>query len=161
MSDHAVADDGSPRSSAAIAELAVAAVSGAVFAVGLALSGMTRPTKVLAFLDVASGAWDPSLALVMAGAVTVYAIVWRLVRGRAAPLLATKWSLPTHKDIDGRLVAGAAIFGIGWGLGGFCPGPALVSLVSGGAGVVTFALAMVLAMAITSRLTERGNATER
>jgi uncharacterized protein len=101
--------------------------AGLMFALGLTLSGMTQPAKVLGFLDVA-GKWDPSLGLVMAGAVTVYAIVGRGLRAGRAPWLGGLTPAPPSRRIDGWLVAGAAIFGVGWGLGGFCPGPAVVSL---------------------------------
>jgi uncharacterized membrane protein YedE/YeeE len=116
--------------------------SGVLFAVGLAVSGMTHPSKVLAFLDVA-GDWDPSLALVIAGGVIVNAVFFRLALRRGAPLLASAFSLPVKRAVDGRLVLGAALFGVGWGIGGFCPGPAVVSLVTGGAPVVAFVAAMV------------------
>jgi uncharacterized membrane protein YedE/YeeE len=105
--------------------------SGVLFAVGLAVSGMTRPSKIAGFLDVA-GAWDPSLAFVMVGAIAVHFVALRLVRRRAAPLFDETFHLPTRKDVDLRLVLGAAVFGIGWGLAGFCPGPALVAAGAGG-----------------------------
>lgn len=107
--------------------VALGAASGAQFGVGLALSGMVRPAKVLGFLDVA-GAWDASLAFVMVGAIAVYAVAYRLIARRGRPLFDEKLHVPTPKRIDALLVVGAAVFGIGWGLGGFCPGPALVSL---------------------------------
>jgi uncharacterized membrane protein YedE/YeeE len=119
--------------------------TGLLFAVGLALSGMTLPSKVVGFFDFSEGltSWDPSLAFVMGGGMLVYLPVWRLVKGRARPLFDERWRLPTRKDIDGRLVLGAALFGIGWGLGGFCPGPALTSLATGATEVVTFVAAML------------------
>jgi uncharacterized membrane protein YedE/YeeE len=100
---------------------------GIVFAVGLGLSGMTNPLRVLGLLDV-FGAWDPSLALVMAGAVTTYFVVSRIVCRQSKPLISTSFDLPKERAITLSLVAGAAICGAGWGLGGFCPGPAIVSL---------------------------------
>jgi uncharacterized membrane protein YedE/YeeE len=100
---------------------------GIVFAVGLGLSGMTNPLKVLGFLDV-FGAWDPSLAFVMGGAVTTYFVVSRIVFRQSKPLISTSFDLPKERAITGSLVVGAAIFGVGWGLEGFCPGPAIVSL---------------------------------
>jgi uncharacterized membrane protein YedE/YeeE len=115
--------------------------AGALFAVGLAVSGMTKPSKVVGFLDV-GGAWDASLAFVMLGAIAVHFVAYRLIRRRRAPLLDSRFHLPTRKDIDLRLVLGAALFGIGWGLGGFCPGPALVTAAGGGQGALVFALAM-------------------
>ena len=110
---------------------------GLLFGVGLVVSGMSDPAKVLNFLDF-FGNWDPSLAFVMGGAVLVAAVGYRLVTQRQRPVLAESFSLPTRKDIDSRLVVGAAIFGIGWGLGGFCPGPALTSLGLGSSGVLVF-----------------------
>ena len=123
----------------------VSLVAGLVFGIGLVLSGMTRPDKVIGFLDV-TGAWDPSLAFVMGGGVLVYAIAWQVVRRWRTPLVAPVFALPTRRDIDGRLVAGAALFGLGWGIGGYCPGPALVSLPSGQPSVIVFVVAMVLGM---------------
>jgi len=117
-------------------------VSGLIFALGLGISGMTQPAKVTAFLDF-FGNWDPSLACVMIGAITVHAFLYRLIRHRSAPLFAATFSVPTRPDIDPRLVGGAALFGIGWGLGGFCPGPAVTSLASGHESVVLFVAAMV------------------
>jgi uncharacterized protein len=129
--------------------LIVAFVSGLVFALGLALAGMTDPMKVIGFLDVA-GAWDPSLAFVMGGAVLVYALLSRLITRRDAPLLDARFFLPTGRDIDARLVAGAALFGVGWGLGGYCPGPALVSTMSFGTSALVFTAAMLTGMALFS-----------
>jgi hypothetical protein len=105
----------------------VAFVAGIVFALGLGLGGMTRPDKVLAFLDV-TGAWDPSLAFVMAGAVTTSAVLHRVIVRRVRPVLESTFAIPTRTDVDARLVGGAVLFGIGWGLVGFCPGPAIVGL---------------------------------
>lgn len=116
-------------------------VSGIVFALGLGISGMTRPIKVIGFLDFL-GNWDPSLALVMIGAICVYFVAYRWSRKMAAPVLAAEFSVPTRNDLDRRLIAGAAIFGAGWGLGGFCPGPAITSLASGAAPVMVFVAAM-------------------
>jgi uncharacterized membrane protein YedE/YeeE len=106
-------------------------LSGIVFAAGLVLGGMTQPSKVVGFLDF-TGAWDPSLAFVMGAALVTHALLRRLAVARPRPLLAESFSLSSLTDIDARLVAGAALFGVGWGLGGFCPGPALVAI---GAGV--------------------------
>ena len=107
-----------------------ALLAAVLFGVGLVLSGMTSPAKVLGFLDV-FGAWDPSLALVMVGAIGVHAVFYRFVRRRTAPLFATRFSVPERKDLDAPLVVGAALFGIGWGLSGICPGPGLVVLAGG------------------------------
>lgn len=120
-------------------------VSGIVFALGLGISGMTRPVKVIAFLDFA-GSWDPSLAFVMIGAICVYFVAYRWSRKMASPVLAAEFSVPTRSDLDGRLIIGAAIFGAGWGLGGFCPGPAITSLASGATPVMVFVAAMTIGM---------------
>ena len=101
--------------------------AGFLFAIGLALSGMTQPSKVIGFLDV-TGAWDPSLIFVMGGAVGLNLITFRLILKRPKPLLEERFDLPWRKKIDVPLVLGAALFGAGWGLSGYCPGPALVSL---------------------------------
>ena len=120
-------------------------VSGLLFALGLGISGMTQPAKVTAFLDF-FGNWDPSLACVMIGAITVHAVLYRLIRRRSSPLCTATFAVPTRTDIDPRLVEGAALFGIGWGLGGFCPGPAVTSLASGHESVVLFVAAMLAGM---------------
>jgi uncharacterized membrane protein YedE/YeeE len=132
--------------------LAVAFACGVLFAIGLAISGMTHPTKVLAFLDFA-GAWDPSLALVMGSGVLVNVLLFRVAFRRGAPLLAPAFALPDKRAIDARLVGGAAVFGVGWGLGGFCPGPAIVSVVGGAAPVIVFVVAMLVGMALHDRVT--------
>lgn len=128
-----------------IARQAAGFAAGILFGVGLTISGMISPAKVLAFLDVA-GAWDPSLALVMAGALFATFIGYRLVLRRPAPLLAPSFSLPTGRAIDGRLIAGAAMFGAGWGLAGFCPGPAIAALVTGSLKAAAFVVAMAIGM---------------
>ena len=119
--------------------------SGLLFGLGLAVSGMTDPRKVLAFLDVA-GRWDPSLLLVMASAVAVTFAATRLVLRRGAPLLDARFHLPTRDDIDPPLLAGAVIFGIGWGLAGYCPGPALASLAAASTDAIAFVAAMAVGM---------------
>jgi uncharacterized membrane protein YedE/YeeE len=131
--------------------LAVAFACGALFALGLAISGMTHPSKVLAFLDF-TGAWDPSLAFVMGGGVLVNVLLFRVAFRRGTPLLARTFALPDSRDIDARLVGGAAVFGAGWGLGGFCPGPAVVSLAGGATPVIVFVVAMLLGMAVHDRV---------
>ena len=125
----------------------VAFLSGLIFATGLVLSGMTHPSKVLAFLDVA-GAWDPSLALVMAGAVAVSAVAFRVAARRTSPLLDARFDVPARGPITADLVSGAALFGVGWGLSGLCPGPAIVALASGNLDVVVFVAAMLLGTAL-------------
>ena len=121
--------------------------SGLLFALGLGLSGMTRPAKVLAFLDV-TGAWDPSLAFVMIGAIGVHLTASRLyILKRVSPLWAEAFALPAKGKIDRRLLAGAAIFGVGWGLGGMCPGPAITDLASFAWQPIAFVGAMLAGMA--------------
>jgi uncharacterized membrane protein YedE/YeeE len=120
---------------------------GLVFAIGLALGGMTQPSKVVGFLDF-TGAWDPSLAFVMGGALGVHALLGSFVRARPAPLYSATFSLPARSDIDTRLVAGSAIFGVGWGLGGFCPGPSLVALGGGMPAALVVVPAMVAGMLV-------------
>jgi len=122
-------------------------VSGLVFAIGLVVAGMTQPTKVIGFLDV-FGSWDPSLAFVMAGAIALYGPLYPIVIKRRIPLFSPKFVLPTRKDIDPRLVGGAAIFGIGWGLAGYCPGPGLASLAAGTPGALTFTSSLLGGMLI-------------
>lgn len=117
--------------------------SGLVFGLGLVVSGMADPAKVLNFLDLA-GSWDPSLAFVMAGAVVVTFVGYRLAFARKAPLLMESFDVPSAKDIDLRLVGGAAMFGIGWGIGGFCPGPALTALPLLAPGTLVFVPAMLI-----------------
>lgn len=112
--------------------LLVPGISGLVFGLGLVIGGMTRSDKVVAFLDV-TGDWDPSLAFVMGGAILVHFLAYRLVPRMKSPLDGGRWGIPTRRDIDTRLLAGAAVFGAGWGLAGYCPGPAIAALGTGGA----------------------------
>ena len=118
---------------------------GLIFGAGLLVSGMTQPEKVLGFLDI-FGAWDATLAFVMAGAVAVSAAGFALARRRGAPVLAARYHWPTRSDIDAPLAAGAVLFGIGWGLVGICPGPALVNLAGLSVPIVVFVAAMALGM---------------
>ena len=120
---------------------------GLLFGVGLIVSGMTDPSKVIGFLDLA-GAWDPSLAFVMGGAVLVAALGFRLAELRVVSVLGGMLQLPTRQDIEPRLILGSATFGIGWGLAGFCPGPAVVALGAGYDKAVIFVVAMLAGMAI-------------
>ena len=120
---------------------------GLIFGTGLLISGMVQPTKVLGFLDI-FGEWDPSLAVVMAAALAVAVPGFRLAGQRPAPLLARNYFWPTKTGIDRPLVLGAAMFGIGWGLVGLCPGPALESLATLSPGVIVFVIAMAAGMAI-------------
>jgi len=124
---------------------------GLLFGAGLALSDMTNPAKVQNFLDV-FGSWDPSLAFVMGGALAVSALGYQVARRRDAPWLAPRFQLPDPKDVDLPLLLGAGLFGVGWGLGGFCPGPALAGLLQGSAGVLVFVAAMLVGVALHRRV---------
>ena len=126
-------------------------VAGVLFGIGLSVSEMVDPAKVIAFLDLA-GNWDPSLAFVMGGAVLVSAIGYRFVLRRPGPLFGGRFELPTLTRIDQRLLTGAAVFGVGWGLAGFCPGPAVASLAFGIPESVVFVVAMLTGMALESQL---------
>ncbi len=125
----------------------VALPAGTLFGLGLAVSGMMNPAKVIGFLDFA-GAWDPTLAFVLGGALLVTVPAFRLILGRSRPILAEGFALPTRSALDARLLGGAALFGVGWGLSGFCPGPAVTALASGLAPVFAFVAAMVAGMAL-------------
>lgn len=124
-------------------------VSGLVFGFGLLISGMMSPTKVLGFLDIfgiGNGTWDPTLAVVMAAALAVSGVGFALIRPRAAPMFAAKSLWPTKTDIDRPLIAGAVLFGVGWGLVGLCPGPALENLATLSPQVIVFVIAMAVGM---------------
>jgi uncharacterized membrane protein YedE/YeeE len=125
----------------------VAFASGALFAAGLAISGMTHPSKVLGFLDF-GGDWDPSLAFVMAGAIAVHFVAMRWASGASAPLFADRFQIPPRRDVDASLVAGAAMFGVGWGLAGYCPGPAVTSVGALSPITLTFVASMLAGMLI-------------
>jgi uncharacterized membrane protein YedE/YeeE len=133
---------------------AVAFLLGLLFGVGLIVSGMTNPAKVLGFLDIA-GAWDPSLALVMAAAIAAAFVPFRLATARARSLLGDPMQLPTRRDLEPRLILGSAVFGIGWGLAGFCPGPAVVSIGAGLAAAGWFTAAMLAGMGLFALLEQR------
>ncbi len=120
---------------------------GVIFGLGLIVSEMVNPAKVLAFLDI-FGQWDPSLAFVMAGAVAVSALGYVIASHRGAPLFAPRLEISTRRDLDPRLIAGAALFGVGWGLAGLCPGPALTALAFGPWQVFAFVAAMITGMAL-------------
>jgi uncharacterized membrane protein YedE/YeeE len=122
-------------------------IAGLIFGIGLILSGMTDPGKVIGFLDLA-GAWDPSLALVMAGAIAVGFFAFRIARARGITLLGGPMKLPEGEVIDWRLLTGSAVFGVGWGLAGFCPGPAVVATGAGYWQALLFTLAMLAGMAV-------------
>lgn len=120
---------------------------GLVFGIGLILGGMTNPAKVIGFLDL-FGNWDPSLAFVMGGAISVGLVAFRVAGGRPTSLLGEPMRLPTRNDIDKRLITGSLVFGAGWGLAGFCPGPALVALGTGSLKAAIFAGSMLVGMAV-------------
>jgi uncharacterized protein len=130
---------------------------GVVFGAGLILGGMTQPAKVIGFLDF-TGNWDASLAMVMIGAIGVHAIAYRLTMKRAAPVLADAFVIPTRNDLELNLIAGAALFGIGWGLGGFCPGPALTSIASGQLAPPLFVVGMMAGMIAHGAMQRRARA---
>ncbi|MEK1850978.1 MAG: YeeE/YedE family protein [Phyllobacterium sp.] len=133
------------------AQLAVALVSGSVFGLGLSLSGMLNPQRVQGFLDV-FGAWDPSLAFVLGGAVAVAALGVRIMRISSHPAFEPSYHISTKKRIDAPLILGSAIFGVGWGLGGLCPGPAVALLSMGLIKPTAFVISMVVGMQVHDRL---------
>ena len=133
---------------------AIALAAGLIFAAGVTLGGMTDPRKVQGFLDVGgifAGRWDPSLAFVMGGALLVSVIAFATVNTHATPWATAKFELPTRRDIDAPLVIGAVLFGTGWGIAGFCPGPAFASLLTGGVDVLYFVAAMLAAMFVAKK----------
>lgn len=129
-------------------------LAGLVFGIGLIASGMANPAKVLGFLDL-FGRWDPSLGLVMGGAVAVASIAFFLARRRTVSLLGAAFKLPTARHLDRRLVIGSVLFGVGWGIAGFCPGPALVVLGMGEGKALVFVLAMLAGMGLFEVLERR------
>ncbi|AIZ32504.1 DUF6691 family protein [Pseudomonas parafulva] len=131
-----------------------ALLAGLIFGFGLLLAGMANPAKVLAFLDV-TGTWDPSLALVMAGAIVVAAIPLNWARKRTHSLLDVPIQLPSKRALDARLVGGSLLFGVGWGLAGLCPGPAVVLLATGRWQVLLFVTAMLIGMWVFAQLEKR------
>jgi hypothetical protein len=139
---------------------AVQFLSGLLFGAGLAISGMTSPENVRGFLDF-FGRWNPALAFVMGGAVLVHALTYRWVRSRATPIFETSFAIPTRKDIDRRLVWGAALFGVGWGIGGYCPGPAITSLVTFSRDSLLFVASMLGGMILFHKVSERLGASAR
>lgn len=132
-------------------KILLALLSGLLFGLGLSLGGMTRPAVVLGFLDI-FGQWDPRLAFVMAGAVITTAIGYRVVLRRSRPLLAEAFQLPTSRRADVRLVGGAAVFGIGWGIAGYCPGPALASLGATNPSLLVLVACMIAGWWLASRV---------
>jgi uncharacterized membrane protein YedE/YeeE len=129
-------------------------LAGLVFAIGLGISGMTQPSKVIGFLDFA-GDWDPSLAFVMVGAIGVHFVLMRVIKKRRAPIAADVFRIPTREDLSPALIGGSAMFGVGWGLGGYCPGPAIVSLASHSSNVLVFVAAMLAGIFIHRLLTPK------
>ena len=142
-------------------KIVFALLSGALFAVGLVVSGMTQPAKVIGFLNVGGifaperfGAWDASLAFVMGAALLVTLVAYTVTpRKGNKPWAAPRFELPTRQDLDRNLVLGAALFGMGWGLAGYCPGPALASLLYGGLDVIVFIAALAIGMWAAKRFT--------
>ena len=128
--------------------------SGFLFGMGLTVSGMTDPQRVRGFLDV-FGDWDPTLAFVMGGAVLVMAVAWRLQAGMDKPIFSDSFSLPDRTDLDPRLLTGAIVFGIGWGVAGLCPGPAVASLVLSPVHAIPFVAAMLAGMLLQKITMER------
>lgn len=133
-----------------------ATIAGFLFAIGLAMAGMTSPGNVIGFLDIL-GDWKPALAFVMVGAIGVHGIAYALLRRRDRPLCAEGFHLPTRRDLDARLVGGSALFGVGWGLGGFCPGPGVIAPWSGAPAGAVFLVAMLAGMWLVGAL-QRGGA---
>jgi len=129
-------------------------LAGLIFGLGLLLSGMANPDKVLSFLDLA-GAWDPSLALVMLGAIAVGVIAFTFIKGHSHSLLGEPLKLPAKSELDARLIIGSLGFGVGWGLAGFCPGPALVALGAGEAKAAVFVAAMLAGMGLFELIESR------
>ncbi len=132
-------------------------LSGLVFGLGLIVSGMANPAKVLGFLDLA-GAWDPSLALVMAGAIGVGVFAFRVAHNRMETMLGVELKLPKFTHIDKRLMLGSVIFGVGWGVGGFCPGPGIVAMGAGESKALIFVVSMIAGMAVFELLEKRAAA---
>ena len=132
-------------------------LAGLVFGLGLIVSGMANPAKVLGFLDL-GGSWDPSLAFVMAGAIAVGALAFTVARKRTLSFLGGDMKLPTSRDIDRRLLIGSIVFGIGWGVAGFCPGPGLVALGMGEVKALVFVVAMLVGMGIFELIERRKQA---
>ena len=136
---------------APLTALLAALAAGLLFGIGLAFAGMTDPAVVLGFLDL-FGRWNPALLFVMAGAVAVTFVGFRVVLGRGAPVFAPRFHMPTSTDIDAPLIVGASLFGLGWGLAGYCPGPAIASLASFDRDVLLFVAAMLAGMALARPL---------
>jgi len=140
---------------------AITFISGLLFAVGLGISGMTDPGKVTGFLNIA-GNWNPALMFVMIGAIGFHSITYKLITKRKSPILAATFKIPTRKDIDSNLIVGSTMFGLGWGLLGYCPGPAVVSLVSPNSSLLIFVGAMLAGMILEkAHKNMKSNATNK
>lgn len=126
-------------------------ICGLIFGLGLIISGMANPAKVIGFLDI-SGTWDPTLAFVMAGALAISSIGFMLSRQRSRPVFAVAFAIPSRQDLDARLLGGATLFGIGWGLIGLCPGPALVALGGAGNEALVFILSLCAGLLLAPRI---------
>ena len=131
-------------------------VCGVVFTIGLTLSGMTQPAKIVGFLDV-FGNWDYTLVFVMVSAVGVYFITFQMITQRKTPLVASKFLIPTRKDLDFRSISVGVLFGVGWGISGLCPGPILASIGKGTASIITVLIFMLIGLFISSRLGQSTN----
>ena len=134
--------------------IASAFITGLIFAIGLGISGMTDTTKVLGFLTLNSE-WNPALMLVMGGAIAVHAVVYQVVIRRSSPLFSDTFHIPIRTDIDTRLLVGGLLFGLGWGIGGICPGPGLVSVFSGSIEVLVFLVAMTVGAFVWQQIQRR------
>lgn len=137
-------------------QIIAAFVVGIIFGLGLILSGMTQPQKVISFLDVV-GKWDPSLMFVMLSAIPVHFLSYKWIANKESPLLDVKWHYPRKTEITKPLIIGSILFGMGWGLGGFCPGPGIVALGSGSKNVIIFIVTMLLGMWLFKKVEERSN----
>jgi uncharacterized membrane protein YedE/YeeE len=135
----------------------ISLITGLIFGIGLIVSGMADPAKVLGFLDL-TGLWDPSLALVMAGAIGVGALAFAIAGRRATSFIGLDMKLPSSRQLDRRLMAGSVLFGIGWGIAGFCPGPGLVALGMGESRALIFVLAMIAGMGLFELIERRRQA---
>jgi hypothetical protein len=134
-------------------------ISGLLFGTGLTISGMVNPMKILNFLDI-FGPWDATLVFVMGAGLVVTLLGYQIILRRSAPLFATSFKLPNSQDIDAKLLGGAALFGLGWGLSGFCPGPAVASVVFGRAESIAFVIAMAAGMIVTKQIQNRTRTSE-
>lgn len=135
-------------------QIAVAFVVGFIFGLGLVISGMTQAQKIIGFLDVL-GKWDPSLMFVMLAAIPVHFLSYRYIAQRPSPMLDVKWHYPTKREITKPLIWGSILFGVGWGLGGFCPGPAIVAMGSGSLSIFVFIISMLAGMWLFFKVNER------